>query len=154
LPPFSLSLSFSSHLPIVHRGGSSAAHQSIAGITKKLSAATMSSLRDHDQPESEDEEDFNPAPADLSDEEAVRYDDEEDDEAPKRGSRKHSPARNGHDEDDDEDADGAVAKRDRGDDDEENDEEEDQDRDEEDEEEDDEDDEIQVRSILPYATRF
>ncbi|KAI1500214.1 hypothetical protein F5X99DRAFT_387391, partial [Biscogniauxia marginata] len=65
----------------------------------------MSDPRDHDQPESE-EEDFNPAPADLSDEE-IQNDD--DDDAPKP-SRKASPARKGGDEEeeDEEDGDGDV----------------------------------------------
>ncbi|XXH02934.1 hypothetical protein Hte_009324 [Hypoxylon texense] len=83
----------------------------------------MSSRRDH--LESEDEEDFNPAPADLSG-------DEEDDQ-PRQQSRKSSPAHNGGGndggDDEDEDAEGDVG---GGNDDED-----------EDEDEDDEEDEIQ-----------
>lgn len=86
----------------------------------------MSNRRDHDRLESEDEEDFNPPPADLSG-------DEQDDQ-PTQQSRKASPARNGGGNDDgddeDEDADADVGGG-NGDEDE-------------DEDEDDEEDEIQV----------
>ncbi|KAI4867687.1 transcription initiation protein [Hypoxylon rubiginosum] len=85
----------------------------------------MSNRRDHDRLESEDEEDFNPPPADLSG-------DEQDDQ-PTQQSRKASPARNGGGNDDgddeDEDADADVGGG-NGDEDE-------------DEDEDDEEDEIQ-----------
>ncbi|OTB02960.1 hypothetical protein M426DRAFT_322196 [Hypoxylon sp. CI-4A] len=84
----------------------------------------MSDPRDHDPAESEDEEDFNPAPAEDSD--------NEQDEQPARQSRKASPARGGDDDEgdeDDEDAEGDVADG--------NDDDEDDEEDEEDEEEDD-----------------
>ncbi|KAI0593649.1 hypothetical protein F4775DRAFT_576970 [Biscogniauxia sp. FL1348] len=89
----------------------------------------MSDPRDHDQPESEDEDDFNPAPADVSDDE--NQNDDEDD-APKKPS-KVSPARNGgDDEEEDEDADGDVGGG-----------HDDDDEEEDDEEDDEEDEEIQ-----------
>ncbi|RYP83568.1 hypothetical protein DL769_001322 [Monosporascus sp. CRB-8-3] len=104
----------------------------------------MSDLRDHEQPESEDEEDFNPAPADMTDEEAqdAQDDDNDEDEAQRRESRKASPARNGGGggEDNDEEVDGQGENEGGNDDEDENDEE---DEEEEDDEEDEEDEEIQ-----------
>ncbi|KAI0020133.1 hypothetical protein F4780DRAFT_391727 [Xylariomycetidae sp. FL0641] len=79
----------------------------------------MSDRRDHDQPESEDEEDFNPAPADASDDEAQNEDGDDSQSKP----RDSSPARNGaedHDEEDeDEGANGADDEEDEDDEDEE-----------------------------------
>ncbi|KAI0845425.1 transcription initiation protein [Daldinia vernicosa] len=84
----------------------------------------MSDPRDHDL-ESDEEEDFNPAPADISD--------EEQDDQPKQQSRKSSPPRNGgdnEDDDEDEDAEDGIGN-------------DDDEEDEEEEEEDEEDEEIQ-----------
>ncbi|KAI5855125.1 transcription initiation protein [Durotheca rogersii] len=53
----------------------------------------MSDPRDHDQAESDDEEDFNPAPADLSDDE--NQDGNDANGRPDQKPRKASPARNG-----------------------------------------------------------
>ncbi|KAI1100810.1 transcription initiation protein [Jackrogersella minutella] len=88
----------------------------------------MSDPRDHDQPDS-DEEDFNPAPADLSDDDNQ---DERDNDAQSKQPRQVSPVHNGgadEEGDEDEDAEGDVAGG--------NDDEDDE------EEEDDEEDEIQ-----------
>ncbi|KAI0882365.1 transcription initiation protein [Annulohypoxylon maeteangense] len=57
----------------------------------------MSDPRDHDQPDSEDEEDFNPPPADFSDDE--NQDDSRRDQL--KQQRKSSPTHNGDDEEDD-----------------------------------------------------
>lgn len=100
----------------------------------------MSDPRDHEQPESEDEEDFNPAPADMSDDEAQNHGNDEDE------PRKSSPARNGggEDDEDEEGEDEAEGGND--------------DEAEEDDEDEEEEDEIQVRysmhSIhsMPFAT--
>lgn len=96
----------------------------------------MSDPRDHDLPDSEDEEDFNPAPADVSDDER--------DEQPRQQARKPSPARNGGgddegDEDDEDAEDGVGGGND--------------DDDEDEDEEDDEEDEVQV-SHFPHPLLF
>ncbi|KAK6197030.1 hypothetical protein LQW54_010946 [Pestalotiopsis sp. IQ-011] len=92
----------------------------------------MSDPRDHDPVgESEDEDDFNPAPEVGSDAEDNNHDDE--DEAPRRDAKRPSPAQSAGDEDD-EDDEGEGEDLNAGNDD---------DEDDEDDEEEDEDDEIQ-----------
>ncbi|KAI0473507.1 hypothetical protein GGR56DRAFT_695831 [Xylariaceae sp. FL0804] len=103
----------------------------------------MSDPRDHDQPESDDEEDFNPAPEVQSDNDGDNDDDDltkqepRGSSPPKQEPQGSSPPRDAgqddHDEEEDED-DGAAAGARRDDDD---------DDDEEDEEDDDEDEDIQ-----------
>ncbi|KAH8682607.1 hypothetical protein BX600DRAFT_430478 [Xylariales sp. PMI_506] len=89
----------------------------------------MSDPRDH-RDDSEDEEDFNPAPEVGSDEEANEDDDHDEDEAPRHSSKKASPARSaGGDDDDEEDDEEHEEVRDNADDD--------------DDEDDDDEDEIQ-----------
>ncbi|KAI1448882.1 transcription initiation protein [Annulohypoxylon stygium] len=80
----------------------------------------MSDPRDHDQPESDEEEDFNPPPADLSDDE-----NQDDSRTEESKQRKSSPARN-RDDEGDEDDDGEGAGHDDDDDEEEDDDEEDE----------------------------
>ncbi|KAI0975105.1 hypothetical protein F4678DRAFT_317623 [Xylaria arbuscula] len=71
----------------------------------------MSDPRDYNDAESEEEEDFNPAPADLSDDEIKGDADAEDEEDDNRRTTKDSsparkrPVASNHDEDDDEDED-------------------------------------------------
>ncbi|KAI1327545.1 transcription initiation protein, partial [Xylariaceae sp. FL0255] len=99
----------------------------------------MSDPRDHRHPdESEDEDDFNPVPADLSDDD-IKHDNVDDDEdVPKREPRNSSPPPNNDVDDDDQDDNppNAIANDDEGDDD-------DDDDDDEEDDEEDEDDEIQ-----------
>ncbi|EMR72712.1 transcription elongation factor spt5 [Eutypa lata] len=80
----------------------------------------MSDPRDHEQPESEDEEDFNPAPADLSDDEAHNGNHG-------RESRKTSPAPNGDGNADDDEEIDVEGENDDDDDEEEDEDEEDED---------------------------
>ncbi|KAI8629816.1 transcription initiation protein [Xylariaceae sp. FL1651] len=94
----------------------------------------MSDPRDFNDAESEEEDDFNPAPADLSDDD-IKNDGEDDEDATKREPRDSSP-RNGQAADNDDEEDDGANEAVNG-----NDEEEDEEED--DEEEEDEDDEIQ-----------
>ncbi|KAI0449651.1 hypothetical protein F5B21DRAFT_493545, partial [Xylaria acuta] len=88
----------------------------------------MSDPRDYNEAESEEEDDFNPAPGEMSDDD-IKGDAEEDEDDHRPAAKSSSPARNGqaagHDEDEDEDAN------------------EDGEGDEEDDDEDDDEDEIQ-----------
>ncbi|KEY65701.1 hypothetical protein S7711_07528 [Stachybotrys chartarum IBT 7711] len=95
--------------------------------------------------ESEDEEDFNPVPADLSDEEteqqrSSRRSDADDDESPRRRARDDDDEQKGNDEDEDE-----APSRKPANDDEDEEEEEALDEDEEDEDEEDDEDEDDVQ---------
>ncbi|KAI1338379.1 hypothetical protein F5Y15DRAFT_127132 [Xylariaceae sp. FL0016] len=87
----------------------------------------MSDPRDHKDVESDDEEDFNPVPDQMSDEE-IAEDDNNHDDAPKREPRGSSPSRDGgaDDEDDEGDEVGAANNDDEDDEDDEEDEDEDE----------------------------
>ena len=88
--------------------------------------------------DSEDEEDFNPAPADISDEEG-----DDPDERPRKISRRDSPGR----DDDDGDGSSPAPMRRRDEDDEKDEEEQEDNEEEEDEDDDEEDDGQQVRDL-------